>query len=205
MHEVIYKKLMDPLIVVIKDEQPTVLLLSCLYKCVQQLDIWQNPSKWNEVDDVLDSVMKRIPFETDNRCAAILYLFVTKLTLVPMKMPVNVSNQLDFEYLNRLIGAVEKATANDQTENYDKLRAIFHMHHNLAIARWSKKLMEIFTERAIIGHAEEIRFQIHVISEMTVTIISAQFLYLNFFYTDFAYRLFGLLLWKSIVRSNEMV
>lgn len=161
LHEVIYKKLMNPLIDVIKDELPTVLLLTCLYKCVRQFNGWQNPSKWNEVDDVLESIMKRIPFESDNRCAAILYLFVAKLTLLPMKMPLNVSNQLEIECLDRLI---EKSTAPEQTEQYNKLRSIFEMHHNLSIARWSKKLMDIFAQRAIIGHAEEIRFHIHVIS-----------------------------------------
>lgn len=163
LHEVIYKKLMNPLINVLKDEITTVLLLTCLYKCVRQFNGWQNPSKWNEVDDVLDDVMKRIPFESDNRCAAILYLFVAKLTLLPMKVPQIASKQLDIEHLDRLIGHVEKCTDDERSEQYGKMRDIFQMHHNLAVARWSKKLLEVFTQRAIIGRAEEIRFQIHVI------------------------------------------
>lgn len=162
LHEVIYKKLMDPLIVVLKDEIPTVLLLICLHKCVRQFNGWQNPSKWNEVDDVLENILKRIPLESDSRCVAVLYLFVAKLTLLPMKMPLIVSHQLDIEYLDRTMANVEKSTANQQSDQYDKLRAICHMHHNLLIARWSKKLMEIFTQRPIIGHAGDIRFQIHV-------------------------------------------
>lgn len=167
LHEVIYKKLTNPLINVIKDEIPTVLLLTCLYKCIRQFDGWQNPSKWNEVDDVLETILQRIPFESDNRCAAILYLFVAKLTLLPMKMPQIVSNQLDIEFLDRLIVNVDKCTDNERGEQYDKLRTIFQMHHNLPIARWSKKLLEVFTQRAIIGRAEEIRFQIHVMSHST--------------------------------------
>lgn len=164
LHEVVYKKLMNPLINVIKDEHPTALLLICLYKCIRQFDGGEDLSKWNEVDDVLDDVMKRIPLESDNRCAAILYLFVAKLTLSSMKMPSIISNQLDIENLDRLIYNVEKCMDDDdeRSEQYDKLRTIFQMHHNLPIARWSKKLLEVFTQRAIIGRAEEIRFQIHV-------------------------------------------
>lgn len=156
---------MNPLINVLKDEITTILLLTCLHKCIRHFDGWHNPSKWNEVDDVLDNIMQRIPFESDNRCASILYLFVAKLTLLPMKMPQIVSNQLDVEYLDRIIGNVEKCTDNERSEQYDKLRDVFQMHHNLPIARWSKKLLELFTQRAIIGRAEEIRFQIHVISQ----------------------------------------
>lgn len=164
LHEVIYKKLMNPLIHVVKDEIPTVLLLTCLHKCIRQFNRWQYPSTWNEIDDVLEDVMKRIPFESDNRCVAILYLFVAKITLLPMNMPQIVSNQLDIEYLDRMIANVDKCTPNDKSEQYDRLRTIFEMHHNLPIARWSKKLLEVFTKRAIIGRAEEIRFQIHVLA-----------------------------------------
>lgn len=166
---------MNPLINVIKDEITTVLLLNCLHKCIQQFNGWKNTSKWNEVDDVLENIMKRIPFESDNRCAAILYLFVAKLTLLPMKIPQIVSNQLDIEYLDRIVVNVEKCTENERSEQYDKLRAIFQMHHNLPIARWSKKLLEVFTQRAIIGRAEEIRFQIHVMHFGTWIIISFYF------------------------------
>lgn len=153
---------MNPLINVLKDEVTTTLLLTCLYKCVRQFKGWSNPSKWNEMDDVLDDVMKRIVFETDNRSAAILYLFVAKLTLLPMKIPQIVSNQMDIKHLDRTIGNVDKCSDSERSEQYDKLRDIFQMHHNLPIARWSKKLLEVFTQRAIVGHAEEIRFQIHV-------------------------------------------
>lgn len=162
LHEVIYKKLMNPMISVLKDEVPTVLLLTAVYKCVRQFSGWQNPSKWNEVDDVLDEVMKRLPLESDNRCVAILYLFVGKLTLLPMKVPQIASKALDIEHLDRIIAHVEKCTDDDRSEQYGKLRDISQTHHNLPVARWSKKLLEVFAQRAIIGRAEEIRFQIHV-------------------------------------------
>lgn len=164
LHEVIYKKLMNPLISVLKDEDTTVLLLSCLYKCIRQFDGAQNPSKWNEVDDVVEHILQRIPFESDNRCAAILYLFVAKITLLQMKMPPIISNRLDIENLDRTIRHVENCTDDESSEQFDELRTIFQMHHNLPIARWTKKLLEVLTQRAIIGRADEIRFQIHVIS-----------------------------------------
>lgn len=157
--------MMDPLINVLKDERSTTLLLSCLYKCISQLDRWKNPSKWNEIDDVLNDIFKRILFESDNRCAAVLYLFVAKLTTLPLKRTQLFCDFTDFMNLDKVIAKVEKANEEQQTKQYEQLRNCFSMHHNLLIARWTKKLIEVFTQRTIIGSPEEIRFQIHVITE----------------------------------------
>lgn len=156
--------MMNPLINVVKDEITTTLLLSCLYKCISNFDGWKNPSKWNEVDDVLNDIFKRILFESDNRCAAILYLFIAKLTTLPMKRPKLFCDQIDFENIDQVIAKVEKVNANEQAERYEKLRGCFSMYHNLLVARWTKKLIEVFTQRVIIGNPKEIRLQIHVIT-----------------------------------------
>lgn len=156
--------MMNPLINVLKDEQTTTLLLSCLYKCIKMFEGWKNPSKWNEIDDILDEILKRILFESCNRCVSILYLFVARMTTLPMKKPRIFINQTDFENLDEVIARMEKATEEEQSEQYEKLRTGFSEYHNLLVARWSKKLIEVFTQRAIIGQPKEIRLQIHVIS-----------------------------------------
>lgn len=154
--------MMNPLINVLKDEITTTLLLSCIYKCINKFEGWKNPSKWNEIDDVLDEIQKRILFESDNRCVVVLYLFVARLTTLPMKRPPIFNNQTDFEHIDQVIAKIEKPTEEEQRQQYDKLRSGFSMYHNLLIARWSKKLIEVFTQRAIIGQPNEIRLQIHV-------------------------------------------
>lgn len=197
--------MMNPLIHVLKDENTTTMLLSCIYKCVKQFDGWQNPSKWNEVDDILNDIMKRIVFEADNRCAAILYLFIAKLTILPMRMPQNVCNQTDFEHIDKILATVEKSSAEEQSQQYEKLRTALGQHHNCLVARWTKKLMEVFTQRALIGSSTEIRFQIHVMSfniHANFSDLKAFFM----FYTQsgYAHMLFVLLVWKSFIHPNEM-
>lgn len=155
--------MMNPLIHVLKDETTTVLLLCCLYKCVKNIDKWRDPSKWNEIDDVLKEILNRLPLEMDNRCAAILYMFVARIITLPLKLPPIFYDQTDFEHLDQVEANTESLTEEEQTELYNKLRSIFSGQHNLLIARWSKRLLNIFKQRQIIGMAPEIRFQIHVI------------------------------------------
>lgn len=160
---------MAPLIVTMKEEKTTVLVMSCMMKCIESFDGWHDPSKWNEIDDVLEEIFKRIPFETDNRCAAIHFLFILSITSVSMKnKPRIFQHQIDFKNLDGVIAAIEKPTEETHTF-FNELRNVFASHHNLLIARWSKRLIETFKQRAIVGRPNEIRYMLHVIIEQNHT------------------------------------
>lgn len=152
---------MKPLIQNMRDEDGTVLVLSCVYKCVESFEGWRNPSMWNEVDDVMEEVMNRIPMEVDNRCTAILFIFVCKLTTLPMKKPLIFNKLTDIEHLDQIIATCEKSTE-EKREIFNQLREIFSSHHNLLIARWSRRLFKLFKDRDIVGKAEEIRYMLFV-------------------------------------------
>lgn len=152
---------MKPLIQNMRDEDGTILVLSCVYKCVESFEGWHNPSMWNEVDDVMEEVMNRIPMEVDNRCTAILFMFVCSLTTLPMKKPLIFNKLTDIEHLDLVIATCEKSTE-EKREIFDQLREIFGSHHNLLIARWSRRLFQLFKDRDIVGKAEEIRYMLFV-------------------------------------------
>lgn len=156
---------MKSLIQNMTDEDGTVLVLKCLYKCVESLKGWHNPSMWNEVDDILEVIMDRIPIESDNRCTAILFMFVCSLTTLPMEKPQIFSRLVDIEHLDEMIKKCEKS-AEEKREIFSQLRDIFSSHHNLLIARWTKRLLKMYKERDIIGKAEEIRFMLFVRHQM---------------------------------------
>lgn len=152
---------MKPLIQNMRDEDGTVLVLSCVYKCVESFEGWRNPSMWNEVDDVMEEVMDRIPMEVDNRCTAILFMFVCSLSTLPMKKPLIFKKLTDIEHLDQIIATCEKSTE-EKREIFNQLREIFSSHHNLLIARWSRRLFQLFKDRDIVGKAEEIRYMLFV-------------------------------------------
>lgn len=154
---------MTPLIVTMKEETTVVLVMTCVMKCIESFDGWRNPSTWNEVDDVLEEILKRIPFETDNRSAAIHFLFVLSLTTVSMEnKPRILLDQIDFKNLDAVLKSTERGTE-AKSKLFNELRNIFASYHNLLIARWSKKLIEIFKQRtAIVGSPSEIRYMLHV-------------------------------------------
>lgn len=161
IYRVVFEKLMKPLIQIITDETGTVLILSCAYKCIESFDGWHKPDKWNEVDDILEEVMKRIPIEMDNRCTAVLYMFVCSITTLPLKKSRKFSELTDVTNLDHIIATANKS-AEKKREIFNGLRTMFSSHHNLLIARWSKRIVRIFKERDIIGKAEEIRFLLFV-------------------------------------------
>lgn len=161
LYQVIFKKLMKPLIQNMTDENGTVLVLSCVYKCVESFEGWHKPTVWNEVDDVLEEVLNRIPLEVDNRCTAILFMFVCSLTTLPMKKPQLFSKLTDIEHLNEVIATCKKSKE-EKDEIFNQLREIFSSYNNLPIARWSKRLFKIYRDRDIIGKAEEIKYMLFV-------------------------------------------
>ncbi|XP_055323516.1 uncharacterized protein LOC129578662 [Sitodiplosis mosellana] len=161
LYQVISKKLMQPLIQNMTDEEGTVLVLSCVYKCIESFEGWRDPSMWNEVDDVLEIIMDRIPIETDNRCTAILFMFVCSVTTLPMEKPRIFSSLTDIEHLDQVIATCVKP-AGEKLEIFSQLRDIFSSHHNLLIGRWSKRLLRMFKDRDVIGKAEEIRFMLFI-------------------------------------------
>lgn len=156
---------MTPLVATMKDEEITVLVMRCLMKCVQSFDGWRNPSEWNEIDDVIEAILKRIPFETDNRLAAIHFMFIMSITTVSMdNKPRMFQEQIDFSKFPRVLTHIEKSP-DENSKLFDELRNVFASHHNLLIARWSKKLIEVFKQRTIVGKPNEIRFMLHVMSQ----------------------------------------
>ncbi|XP_031616663.1 uncharacterized protein LOC116336734 [Contarinia nasturtii] len=161
IYRVVFEKLIKTLIKIITDESGTVLILSCAYKCIETFDGWRTPVKWNEVDDALEEVMKRIPFEVDNRCTAILFMFVCRVTTLPMEKSRIFSKLTDVTNLDYVIETAKKS-AEDKREIFNELRNIFSSHHNLLIARWLRRLVKIFQDRDIIGKAEEIRFMLFI-------------------------------------------
>lgn len=152
---------MKPLITILTDEECTVLIYGCVYKCVKLIGKWKNPAEWNEVDDVLEDIMKRIPVESDNRCVAIIFLFILKLTTMPMDRPRIFNDLIDFEHLDDVMKA-SKMSNEQRRKMFNELRNIFKSHHNLLIARWSKRLIEIYKDRDVFGKPEDIRFQLYV-------------------------------------------
>lgn len=158
--EVIYKRIMNPLIVVIKEDQATVLMLSCLEKCIRKFDKWQNPSDWNEIDDVLDEVFKRLAFESNNRSISILLTFISKLTTIPMQKSTILKSNIDYENLEKIIEILNKPIE-DRSAMIKKIRSECDEYHNLLVGRWTKKLTEIMLQLPI-GKPKEIQLHLHV-------------------------------------------
>lgn len=158
--EVIYKRIMDPLIYVIKEEPGTVIMLSCLYKCIRKFEKWQNPSDWNEVDDVLNDILSRLAMESNNKLIAILITFVSSLTTLPMAKTSYIKINTDFENLNEIKMLLGR-TAEEKSAMISQLREICREYHNLLIGRWTKKLFEILLQQPI-GGPEEMALHLHV-------------------------------------------
>lgn len=158
--EVIFKRIMDPLIHVIKEEPGTVIMLSCLYKCIRKFEKWQNPSDWNELDDVLNDILRRLSMESNNRLIAILITFVSSLTTLPMANTSYIKINTDFENLDQIKMLLEK-TAEEKSAMISQLRESCRKYHNLLIGRWTKKLFEILLQQPI-GGPEEMQLHLHV-------------------------------------------
>lgn len=158
--EVIYKRIMDPLIHVVKEEPGTVIMLSCLYKCIRKFKKWQNSSEWNEVDDVLNDILSRLAMESNNRLIAILITFVSSLTILPMEKTSYIKINTDFENLNQIRMILGK-TAEERGTMISQLREYCRNYHNLLIGRWTKKLFEILLQQPI-GGPEEMQLHLHV-------------------------------------------
>lgn len=146
---------MNPLIVVVTDEVNITLLLSCLLKCAKTFSSWKDPSQWNEVDDILEEVMRRLAFENDYRRQMILILFISRITTLPLDKNVSVRNATDFSQLTNIIPLNVVAVK--------KLREICGTYHNLLVGRWTKKLVEYLTQQTILGRPEQIQQQLNVI------------------------------------------
>lgn len=151
---------MNPLITIAKDEVSMTLVLSCLLKCIKAFDKWQNPSEWNEIDDIFDEIMKRLAFETDTRCFTILLLFISRITTLPIQKMAIIQSSTNFEHLNDIISAMDNSC--DGSKQANQLRDTCKNYHNLLISRWTKKLMEIFTQKTVAVLPNEIKLQLHV-------------------------------------------
>lgn len=198
--------MMNPLLQVLTDEENTTLILSCIYKCIEALPGWKDPTTWNEIDDVLEDLMKRIQIESDNRCVAIIFLFILKLTTLGMDRPKLFSKLIDFEHLDKVV-AVSRKSNEERRELFNELRNIFKSYHNLHIARWSKKLIEIYKSRDIFGKSDDIRFHIFVSilnKNVFLFIKMRKIMIIIIFCLGYACGLHMLFLWKSMVYGYEL-
>lgn len=145
---------------VIKDEAGTVIMLKCLYKCIRKFEKWQNPSDWNEVDDVLNDILRCLAMESNNRLIAILITFVASLTTLPMEKTSHIKMHTDFENLNQIKMLLGKNVEEKNAMN-SQLRENCRKYHNLLIGRWTKKLLDILLQQPI-GEPEEMQLYLHV-------------------------------------------
>lgn len=151
---VIYKRLMNPLFIVCKDEPNTTLMLRCLTKCLKSFNKWQNPTIWNEIDDVLAETIKRLAFEKEPRSHMLLILFMARITTLPLDKIEIIRNATNVINMNQ-----HKLLDDDA---FDELRNVTETYHNLLVARWTKKLMEYFKQQTIVGTPQEIKQQLNV-------------------------------------------
>lgn len=154
--EAIYKKLLDPLIVIIKDESAIVTLLDCLYNCVKHDDSWKTPSDWNKVDDIVEEILKRVTLESDRRIISIFLLFIAKLTSLTIESNILIQNMVDFSILESSIERLGKSI------RYDEMRKFCQTNNNLLAYRWTKKLLNLFKSQALLGWSKETRLQLNV-------------------------------------------
>lgn len=154
--EAIYKKLLDPLIVIVKEESAIVTLFDCLYNCVKHDDSWKTPSDWNKVDDIIEEILKRITLENDRRIISIFLLFIAKLTSLPIESNILVQNMVDFSILESSIERLGKSL------RYDEMRKFCQTNNNLLAYRWTKKLLNVFKSQALLGWSKETRLQLNV-------------------------------------------
>lgn len=141
---------------VIKSEQDTIVLLKCLYTCIDFDESWKTPSDWNKVDDVLEEICKRLVLEQDQNCLAVLFLFISKLTTLPIKQQEIIQKCTDFTNLK---GIMLKSKESDEIV---KLRDVCSKYHNLLCCRWMKNLKQIFLNQKLFGRPADIQLVIHV-------------------------------------------
>lgn len=151
---------MTSIIHVVKEEPGTILMLSCLHKCIRKFDKWQNPSDWNELDDVLDVILKRVAFESSNRLTAILLTFVSSITTIPLQKSSVIRKNTNYENLNEIISIVN-LSGDERTAIIKQLRNECSKYHNLCAGRWMKKLTEILLQLPT-GQPEEMQLHLHV-------------------------------------------
>lgn len=154
---VIQKRLAGPLIISSTDATNTSLILSCLVHCMKMSTCWQDPSKWNDMDDIIAEVMQRLALESKDDCRMILLLFLARITTLPLwkKAPGHIT------YKTTNFMDLDRAWPLD-TETFELLRVECEKFHNLWIGRWNKKLMEYLTQLDIVGNADSIRMQVNV-------------------------------------------
>lgn len=155
--EAIYKKLMDPLIVVVREEAAICTLLDCLYDCVRHDGCWKTPSDWNKVDDILEEIVKRIILENDRRIVSIFLLFIAKLTSLPIEANGLLQNAVNFSKLESTFEANSSSNL-----KYDELRKFCKTNNNLLVYRWVKKLLNLFKSQTLLGWSMETRLQLNV-------------------------------------------
>lgn len=155
--EAIYKKLMDPLIVVVREEAGIVTLLDCLYNCVRYDGCWKSPSDWNKVDDILEKIFERIILENDRRIVSIFLLFIARVTSLPIEANGLLQNAVNFSKLESTVEANPSSNL-----EYDELRIFCKTNNNLLVYRWVKKLLNLFKSQTLLGWSMETRLQLNV-------------------------------------------
>lgn len=156
--EAIYKQLLDPLIVIVREEAAIVTLLDCLYNCVRHDDSWKNPSDWNKIDDIIEKIVGRVALENDRRLISIFLLYIAKLTTLPLEANSLFQNVVKFSTLEEIVGPGSPIKA----WQYDDLRKQCKTNNNLLAYRWAKKLLNLIKCQALLGWSVETRLQLNV-------------------------------------------
>lgn len=162
IHQVIYDRIMKSLIVTIKNETDTVLLLKCLHKCVETDEGWKDPSKWNKIDDIIDEICRRLSLEQDRNCSSILFLFIAKITTLPIKQQLMIQKATDFTNLTLI--------SNLKTVELNELRQVCENYINLISCRWIKKLKEMILNQKLFGQEAHVQLRVRKFSAEIVII-----------------------------------
>lgn len=156
IYEAIFTKIMNPLILTIKNEQTLNVLVKCLLECVANDKKWrENASEWNKADDVLEELLKRIAVEPNS--SLVLIGFVAKLIALSISDNEEVKISLDFDALERNL------KAGKSTDDIAKLRELCAVFQNEMAFRWTKKLLELLAHQPYYGQtAADIVFALRV-------------------------------------------
>lgn len=156
--EAIYKQLLDPLIVTVREETAIVTLLDCLHNCVRHDGSWRTPSDWNKIDDIIEKILDRVALENDRRLISIFLLYIAKLTTLPAEENSLFQNFVEFSTLESTVVPSSPLKGCE----YHELRRYCKTNNNLLAYRWAKKLLNLFKSQALLGWSLETRLQLNV-------------------------------------------
>lgn len=136
----------------IKDEHLNQQLWQCILKCLERFKCWTNQSKWNKLDDIFESLLQRIAFESNVQINMNLIGILTKIASLPIHDEFIVKAALDLrEY--------------KETFDYVAFRERCRNYNSHLTFRWINKILQIFIHQQSTifwGMPKQILFNIQV-------------------------------------------